>query len=78
MTRIDALPPPQRDGLAAVVHALKWTARHGDRDIAQACRVVMAESYSHLRREAWQQLTLDEQQRLQQLMRPHPTEAQTA
>ncbi|MGB3613662.1 MAG: hypothetical protein WBA10_07710 [Elainellaceae cyanobacterium] len=66
---MSAFPPPP-DGLAAVVHALKWTARHGDRDIAQACAVVMRENYSDRRREAWQQLTLQEQQQLRQLMAP--------
>jgi len=64
------------DDLAAVIHALRWTAHYGDRDIAQACMVVMRESYQHLRRPAWQQLTQKEQVVLKRIM--NPEEAKSA
>lgn len=59
---------PEQDGLAAVVHALRWVAVHGDIDIAQACMTVMRQDYPHLRKQAWEQLTKDEQESLKFLM----------
>lgn len=60
--------PSEEDGLAAVIHALRWVAIHGDLDIAQACIAVMKKDYPHLRKKAWDQLNYDEQESLKVLM----------
>lgn len=71
---MNGLPTP--DGLGAIIHALRWVAAHGDRDIAEACQMVMREHYPHLRKQAWSQLTPTDRQQLRQLMSPAPQKSE--